>query len=170
MLGTNLAILFDFQTNGTNFVAMINKLVTLLTIAILLVSCGGRGTKVNSDSVSAAAGVDTIAVPETKTEPIPNPEEGEAKVEETLEKLSNMSEDPQMPIEPAPKAGPVKIGDVLELDKTVHDFGDFLVSAGPQKCTFTIKNISSEPISILEVITSCGCTDAEWTREAIVMG
>ena len=170
MLGTNLAILFDFQTNGTNFVDMINKLVTLLTIAILLVSCGGRGSKVNSDSVSAAAGVDTIAVPETKTEAIPNPEEGEAKVEETLEKLSNMSEDPQMPIEPAPKAGPVKIGDVLELDKTVHDFGDFLVSAGPQKCTFTIKNISSEPISILEVITSCGCTDAEWTREAIGPG
>ena len=44
------------------------------------------------------------------------------------------------------------------------------MSAGTQKCSFTIKNISSEPISILEVITSCGCTDAEWTREAIGPG
>jgi len=167
MLATNLAILFDFQTNRTNFVGMINKLVNILIIAILMVSCGGRGSKVNSGS---AADDDTIAVPDSEAVAIPAQEESKETVEEVLEKLSDMSESPQMPAEAAPKAGPVRIGDVLELDKTVHDFGDFLVNAGPQKCSFTIKNISNKPISILEVITSCGCTDAEWTRTEIGPG
>lgn len=171
MLATNLAILFDFQTNGTNFVDMINKLVNLLIIAILLVSCGGRGSKVNSDAASAAVGVDdTIAVPDSKPETIPGPGGDKENVEEALEKLSDMSASPQMPVEAAPKAGPVRIGNVIELDKTVHDFGDFLVSEGPQKCSFSLKNISKEPVSILEVITSCGCTDAEWTRTEIKPG
>ena len=58
----------------------------------------------------------------------------------------------------------------VEVDKTSHDFGDMLVSDGPVKCAFIIKNISSEALSISQVVSSCGCTDVEWTREEIAPG
>ena len=63
-----------------------------------------------------------------------------------------------------------QVGDVVEFDKTVHDFGDISVNDGPQTCTFTVKNIGQEPIAIYEVVTSCGCTDANWTREPLQPG
>ncbi len=58
----------------------------------------------------------------------------------------------------------------VELDKTVHDFGDVLTGSGPLTCTFTVKNISSENTVIYNVVKSCGCTDITWTREDIVPG
>jgi hypothetical protein len=60
--------------------------------------------------------------------------------------------------------------EVVEFDKTVHDFGDISVNDGPQTCTFTVKNVGKEPIAIYEVVTSCGCTDAQWTREPLQPG
>ena len=63
-----------------------------------------------------------------------------------------------------------QVGSVVEFDKTVHDFGDISVNDGPQTCTFTVKNVGKEPIAIYEVVTSCGCTDAQWTREPIQPG
>ena len=35
-----------------------------------------------------------------------------------------------------------KIGNVLEIDKTIHNFGDIMLDSGPVSCTFTFKNIS----------------------------
>lgn len=61
-------------------------------------------------------------------------------------------------------------GQVVEFDKTVHDFGDVLVSDGPLTCTFTVKNISDKPQAIYEVVTSCGCTDVKWTRTPLKPG
>ena len=63
-----------------------------------------------------------------------------------------------------------KIGGIAEFDKTVHDFGDILLSDGKQKCTFKVKNIGSKPMLIHSVVTSCGCTDVKWTREPVMPG
>lgn len=35
-------------------------------------------------------------------------------------------------------------GGVVQLDKTVHDFGDILVSDGPVTATFTVKNVGDK--------------------------
>ena len=59
---------------------------------------------------------------------------------------------------------------VIGWDKTVHDFGDVSVADGPLSCTFTLTNKGSDPISIFEVVSSCGCTDVKWTRETIQPG
>ena len=58
----------------------------------------------------------------------------------------------------------------ISWDKTLHDFGDVSVADGPLTCTFTVTNNSDEPIAILEVATSCGCTDVKWTREPLQKG
>lgn len=55
-------------------------------------------------------------------------------------------------------------------DKTVHDFGDVSVTDGPLTCTFTLTNTGSQPISIFEVVSSCGCTDVKWSRGKIQPG
>ena len=58
----------------------------------------------------------------------------------------------------------------VEIDKIVHDFGDVMLSDGPLKCAYTVKNISGEPMAIYNVVTSCGCTNVSWTREPIMQG
>ena len=63
-----------------------------------------------------------------------------------------------------------KIGNILEVDKTVHNFGDILLDSGPVSCTFTLKNISDKPIVIYNVASSCGCTDVTWTKEPLRPG
>jgi hypothetical protein len=61
-------------------------------------------------------------------------------------------------------------GGVVQLDRTVHDFGDILVSDGPVTATFTVKNIGDKPLLIYNVVTSCGCTDVVWTKKPINPG
>lgn len=63
-----------------------------------------------------------------------------------------------------------KIGGGLETDKTVHNFGDIRLGSGPVSCTFTITNTSDKPAVIYNVVSTCGCTDVEWTREPIMPG
>lgn len=58
----------------------------------------------------------------------------------------------------------------IELDKTVHDFGDVITGSGALSCEFKVKNISDSPIVIYNVAVSCGCTDVKWTREPIKSG
>ena len=41
-----------------------------------------------------------------------------------------------------------KIGEYIEIDKTVHNFGDILLDSGPVSCTFTVKNIGTKPLVI----------------------
>jgi len=55
-------------------------------------------------------------------------------------------------------------------DKLVHDFGKVSQKDGPLSCSFTFSNNSSEPVSILAVVSTCGCTDVSWTTEAIAPG
>lgn len=63
-----------------------------------------------------------------------------------------------------------KIGNGLEIDKMVHNFGDIMLDSGPVSCEFTITNKGSKPAVIYNVISSCGCTDVEWTKEPIMPG
>lgn len=57
-----------------------------------------------------------------------------------------------------------------QFDRTVHDFGDISTSDGPVSCSFVVKNVSSKPLTIFNVVSSCGCTDVSWTREEIPAG
>ncbi len=59
---------------------------------------------------------------------------------------------------------------VVSWDKTVHDFGDVSVSDGPLTCSFTLTNVSNEAIAIFEVVSSCGCTNVQWSREPVQPG
>ena len=59
---------------------------------------------------------------------------------------------------------------VISWDKVVHDFGDVSTKDGPLTCTFTLTNTGNEPIVIFEVVSSCGCTGVEWTREPLQPG
>ena len=63
-----------------------------------------------------------------------------------------------------------KEADVIRFDKKVHDFGDVLMAEGPVTCIFTFTNIGREPLVIHNVISSCGCTTPEWTREPVKPG
>lgn len=67
-------------------------------------------------------------------------------------------------------AGQEKIGSGLEVDKIVHNFGEIQLKSGPVSCTFTITNTSDKPAVIYNVISSCGCTDVQWTREPVMPG
>ena len=94
-----------------------------------------------------------------------------AELTQAMQTLGQMTEEPTMAIEPEwTTEEAVNVGDVVEFDKTVHDFGDVSITDGPLSCTFTVKNIGKEPIAIFEVVTSCGCTDTRWTREPIQPG
>ena len=63
-----------------------------------------------------------------------------------------------------------KEADVIRFDKKVHDFGDVMIAEGPVSCIFTFTNIGKDPSVIHNVISSCGCTTPEWTREPVRPG
>ena len=63
-----------------------------------------------------------------------------------------------------------RVGNIVEFDRMTHDFGDVMLSDGPLHCTFSMKNISGKPVVIYNVVTSCGCTDVQWTKEPIMPG
>lgn len=63
-----------------------------------------------------------------------------------------------------------KIGEGLEIDKMVHNFGDIMLDSGPVSCTFTVRNTGKKPAVIYNVTTTCGCTDVNWTKEPIRPG
>lgn len=54
-------------------------------------------------------------------------------------------------------------------DKKIHEFGVVLWKH-PATATFTIKNEGDKPLVISNVTTSCGCTEAEWTKTPIAPG
>lgn len=58
----------------------------------------------------------------------------------------------------------------LQFDKTVHDFGEVRMSDGELSCSFTLTNASADSLSIYAVISTCGCTNVSWPREAIAPG
>ncbi|MGN1210922.1 MAG: DUF1573 domain-containing protein [Candidatus Cryptobacteroides sp.] len=64
----------------------------------------------------------------------------------------------------------VQFEGVVEFDRAVYDFGDVQYKGGPLSCSFTLTNISSKPIVVYNVSSSCGCTDVKWTKEPVAPG
>lgn len=58
----------------------------------------------------------------------------------------------------------------VSFDKIVHDFGDIMLSDGPQTCSFSVENISDRPVVIHRVLSSCGCAEPSWTDAPIRPG
>jgi len=63
-----------------------------------------------------------------------------------------------------------KVSANVQFDKTVHNFGDVLLSDGPLTCSFTMTNIGKKPVVIYSVVTSCGCTDVSWSKDPVQPG
>ena len=70
---------------------------------------------------------------------------------------------------PVSAAGPKQEGP-LRFDSLVHDFGTVSLSDGELECCFTATNTGDSDAVIYAVMTSCGCTRVEWTRETIAPG
>ena len=55
------------------------------------------------------------------------------------------------------------------VDNTTAHMGEILFQS-PKKVVFAFKNKGDKPFEILNVLPSCGCTQAEWTRGSIPAG
>lgn len=58
----------------------------------------------------------------------------------------------------------------IEAKVSSHDFGTIKESDGNVSCVFTVKNTGDAPLVITRVISSCGCTTPEFTKEPIAPG
>lgn len=138
--------------------------VLLLLSALAFVACGHRGGGKNPADNPPVEPADTSAAVTVPDEPVGGGDDNPAVVSPE----PGVTGVAVMPDASSVKA--VQVDGKLEFDKTVHDFGDILTTSAPKSCSFKVKNISSEPIALLEVVTSCGCTEAQWTREPLQPG
>ncbi len=58
----------------------------------------------------------------------------------------------------------------IEFTETTHDFGLIKEVDGPVTHEFKFTNNGTEPLTITNVKTSCGCTTPGWTKEAVSPG
>ncbi len=58
----------------------------------------------------------------------------------------------------------------LEFVKTTHDFGEVEENAGLIEYSFQFKNSGDQPVKIIQVKASCGCTTPGWTKELVMPG
>ncbi len=63
-----------------------------------------------------------------------------------------------------------QVNNAIVFDKMIHDFGNVNEESNEVSCVFTFKNISDQPIKILRVETSCGCTTPQYSKEEINPG
>ena len=52
----------------------------------------------------------------------------------------------------------------------LHDFGTINEADGKVSCAFEIENVGDEPLVILGVYVSCGCTTYEFSKDPIAPG
>ncbi len=62
-----------------------------------------------------------------------------------------------------------KIADAVKFTTETIDFGK-IKQGVPQKGTFTVTNISKEPLIIEQANPTCGCTISDYTKEPIAPG
>lgn len=55
----------------------------------------------------------------------------------------------------------------IVFDESTHDFGEVKEEEGPIKNSFSFYNNGDQPIKILAVKASCGCTTPGWSREDV---
>ena len=60
-------------------------------------------------------------------------------------------------------------GPTLEMDKTVHDYGEIKQNADGN-CSFKFTNTGDAPLIISNAKGSCGCTVPVWPKEPIAPG
>lgn len=58
----------------------------------------------------------------------------------------------------------------IAFEEPSHDFGMIKEEAGPAEFDFKFKNTGTEPLKIVNVRASCGCTTPNWTREEVAPG
>lgn len=61
-------------------------------------------------------------------------------------------------------------GAVMTFDEKTHDFGTIKEADGPVTHIFEFTNTGNEPLVILAVNASCGCTRPEYPKEPIKPG
>jgi hypothetical protein len=54
----------------------------------------------------------------------------------------------------------------MTFDKTTHDFGE-VMQGDTVSYTFRFRNNGNQPLVISNVLTTCGCTAPDWTKEPI---
>ena len=55
-------------------------------------------------------------------------------------------------------------------NKLVHDFGAIVKSDGTKTYSFEFTNKGSQPVTVQNVTSSCGCTTPDWTKEPVAPG
>jgi hypothetical protein len=63
-----------------------------------------------------------------------------------------------------------QVNNGVRFDKLVHNFGNVKEESNSVNTIFTFTNISNEPIYIVKVETSCGCTTPEYSKDKIEPG
>jgi hypothetical protein len=58
----------------------------------------------------------------------------------------------------------------LKFNEVVHNFGKISIDSGAQKCQFVFTNVSSSPVAISNILSSCGCTTPSWSKAPIKPG
>ena len=61
-------------------------------------------------------------------------------------------------------------GAEMTLNEKTHDFGTIKEANGPVTHTFEFTNTGGEPLVIINVNASCGCTRPEYPKEPIMPG
>lgn len=61
-------------------------------------------------------------------------------------------------------------GAVMTFAEKTHDFGSIKEADGPVTYVFEFTNTGSEPLVIINVNASCGCTRPEYPKEPIMPG
>ena len=56
----------------------------------------------------------------------------------------------------------------LIFDSTAHSFGNIREEGGRGRHSFRCRNVGNEPVAILSVVTTCGCTVAKFERKPIL--
>ncbi|MDR2912023.1 MAG: DUF1573 domain-containing protein [Alistipes sp.] len=59
---------------------------------------------------------------------------------------------------------------VIAADNATWDFGEIARTGGEVSHTFVINNRGGMPLVITRILSSCGCTTTQWTREPIPAG
>jgi hypothetical protein len=57
----------------------------------------------------------------------------------------------------------------VETDKTYHDYGT-IRKGSTNVADFTLTNTGNNPLIILRISASCGCTNVEWDKQPIAPG
>lgn len=61
-------------------------------------------------------------------------------------------------------------GAVITFEEKTHDFGTIKEADGPVSCEFLFTNTGNEPLVIINVNASCGCTRPEFPKKPIMPG